>query len=260
MGAAPLRIGLSACFFHPDPQRNIFKGKTLAYCEQSMAHHVMSAGLLPIVLPMGTDALPLEAMVEQIDGLLLTGGSDLAPESYGETALRPEWAGDAVRDEYEIALLRACLARDKPVYGICRGAQVMNVALGGTLYQDITLQQPGTLVHRDWNMYDANRHDVEFAPESRLARVYGCTRARINSVHHQGIKDVAEGLAVEAWAPEDDVIEALRYTAEPEKYCVGVQWHPEFIDGRFPELLDPRPLLDDFLTEVRRRARASVAP
>ena len=254
MGTAPLRIGLSACYFHPDPKRNIFKGKTLLYCEQSMAHYVMSAGVMPMLVPSEGGTLRLEDMVEQLDGLLLTGGDDVAPQCYGEEPLQPEWAGDYVRDQYEIELTRLCLERDKPVLGICRGVQVMNVALGGSLYQDITTQVPGSLVHRDHATYDANAHEVDFVAGSGLARLYpDSTRAEVNSVHHQGIKDIADGLTAEAWSTVDNVNEALRYTAEPEKYMFGVQWHPEFIDDRFPQFLDPRPIMEEFLDAVRTR-------
>ncbi len=254
MAPPPPRIGLSACFFHPDPKRNIFKGKTLVYCEQSMAHYVMSAGILPSIIPAEGGTLRIPDMVAQLDGLLLTGGDDVAPESYGETPLRPEWRGDRVRDQYEIALLRACLEQDKPILGICRGVQLMNVAMGGTLYQDLTTQLPDALVHRDWDRYDGNRHGIEFAEGSGLAQLYPTgAGATINSVHHQGVKEVGDGLTIEAWAAEDRVIEALRYTADPDCYMFGVQWHPEFIDERFPDLLDPRPILDEFLAETRRR-------
>lgn len=260
MGNGTPRIGLSACFFHPDLERNIFKGKTLLYCEQSMAHYVMGAGIMPCLIPSAGGTLTLEDMVDQIDGLLLAGGDDVAPQCYGEEPLRPEWAGDYIRDRYEIALTRLCLERDKPILGICRGPQVMNVALGGTLYQDITTQCEGALVHRSHEIYDANMHEIEIAAGSGLARMYpGPTRVQVNSIHHQGIKDVADGLEVEARSTADGIIEALRYTAQPDTYMFGVQWHPEFIDDRFPQLLDPRPIMDEFLAEVRARTAASVA-
>lgn len=254
MTSAIPRIGLSACFFHPDPERNIFKGKTLLFCEQSMAHYVMSAGIMPCLVPSEGGVLSTADMVAQLDGLLLTGGADVAPESYGESPMKPEWAGDYVRDQYEIALVQACLEQDTPVFGICRGAQILNVALHGTLYQDITTQHPNAIVHRSWEHYDHNHHGVRFAETSGLAQLYANgAGATINSVHHQGIKDVGDGLTVEAWATEDDVIEAVRYTANPDRYLFGVQWHPEFIDDRFPNLLDPQPILDEFLTAARQR-------
>ena len=117
---------------------------------------------------------------------------------YGEEPLRPEWAGDRVRDEYEMALVRAFAAAGKPVFGICRGLQLINVAHGGTLYQDIATQKPGARVHRDAAAYDLNFHEVDVLPETRLASLLQAGRHRINSVHHQGIKQLAAGFEVEA--------------------------------------------------------------
>ena len=139
------RIGISACFFHPDPKRPIFTGKTLQYVEQSIVHWVQSAGALAVVIPSPEGPtkrgdVSLADYVELLEGLVLEGGSDMWPGSYGETPLRPEWTGDRIRDEYEIALLRAFVDTRKPVLGICRGMQVLNVAFGGTLYQDISTQ------------------------------------------------------------------------------------------------------------------------
>ena len=141
------RSAISACFFHADAKRPIFTGKTLQYVEQSIAHWVQSAGALALMIPSPdgptkrTD-VTLHDYAAALDGLVLQGGSDVWPGSYGEEPLKPEWSGDRVRDEYEIALLRAFIDAGKPVFGVCRGLQVINVAFGGTLYQDITAQQP----------------------------------------------------------------------------------------------------------------------
>jgi putative glutamine amidotransferase len=126
--------------------------------------------------------------------------------------------------------------------------QLLNVTFGGTLYQDISTQLSGALVHRDWEAYDHNHHDVDVAPGGLLAGLYGVGRHRINSVHHQAIKDLAAGLVVEARCPDDGVIEAVRW--EGEGWVHGVQWHPEFHvagDG----LLDPDPLMRAFLDVAR---------
>ena len=142
-------------------------------------------------------------------------------------------------------------AAGKPVFGICRGLQLINVAHGGTLYQDISAQKPGALVHRDAAAYDLNFHDVDVAADSRLAGLLGAGRHKINSVHHQGIKDVAPGFRVEAVSPVDGVVEAIRHAGAA--WVAAVQWHPEF---HRPELgvVDDTPLLRDFL-EAARRAR-----
>jgi putative glutamine amidotransferase len=249
--ARRLAIGISACFFHADPSRPIFTGKTLQYVEQSLAHWVQSQGALALMVPSPDgetrrgDVAPGH-YAELLDGLVLEGGSDMWPGSYGEEPLRPEWSGDRVRDGYEIDLLRAFVARGKPVLGVCRGLQVLNVAFGGTLYQDLALQKPGPLFHRSAQLYDRNHHQIAFEPGTRLAQLYpGQESATVNSVHHQGIKDLAPGFVVEARA-DDGVIEAIRRSGEP---CVaGVQWHPEFHVGDNAHLLCGAPLLADFMT------------
>jgi putative glutamine amidotransferase len=183
-----------------------------------------------------------------LDGLVMHGGADVWPGSYGEQPLRPEWHGDRIRDEYEIALVKAFTAAGKPVFGICRGLQLINVAHGGTLYQDIGTQKPGALVHRDADAYDLNFHEVDIVPGSRLAELLRESRHKINSVHHQGIKDLAPGFVVEATSPDDGVIEAIRHTGGT--WVAAVQWHPEF---HFPQLgvVDDTPLLKDFLDAAR---------
>ncbi|HEX8830997.1 MAG TPA: gamma-glutamyl-gamma-aminobutyrate hydrolase family protein, partial [Longimicrobium sp.] len=160
------RIGLAPCFFHADPQRPVFKGKTLLYLEESLSHWLQRAGALPYMLPTPAGGVTAGELLAQVDGLVLQGGSDVCPGSYGEEPLRPEWCGDSVRDAYEIELVRACMAADKPVLGVCRGMQVLNVALGGTLWQDLATQNPACRTHRDWDVYDALSHDIRIDPDS----------------------------------------------------------------------------------------------
>ncbi|HEY4186592.1 MAG TPA: gamma-glutamyl-gamma-aminobutyrate hydrolase family protein [Polyangia bacterium] len=250
----PVRIGVSACIMHADPTRALFKGKTLLYAEESMLQWLMAEGVLPILLPRASGALWAKDLVEglAIDGLILQGGVDMAPESYGETPVRPEWSGDRARDVYEIELISLCLAADKPVLGICRGAQVLNVARGGTLWQDVATQFPQGKVHRDWDVYDRHTHDIEIESGSRLEGWYGARAGRINSIHHQGLRGLGRDLVVEARSVPDGLVEAISLTGGAFAY--GVQWHPEFLATlRDPGLLDPGLLLRGFLDEVRRR-------
>lgn len=252
-----LKIGVSACFFHPDPSRKAAPSKTLQWIEQSTAHWVMSQGALPFMIPSPSgDTFRGDVTVADyaraLDGLVMHGGADVWPGSYGEEPLRPEWSGDRVRDEYEMALVRAFSQAGKPVFGICRGLQLINVAHGGTLYQDISTQKPGARVHRDGDAYDLHFHHVDILPDTRLAQLLGGAGPhKINSVHHQGIKDLAPGFQVEAVSPDDGVIEAVRYARGP--WISAVQWHPEF---HRPELgvVDDSPLLKDFL-EAAQAAR-----
>lgn len=272
----PLKLAVSACFFHADAARPIFTGKTLLYIEQSVAHWVMSEGAMPVMVPSPSTPPPsrpspspgtssstsrpvtFDAYADWLDGLVLMGGADLWPGSYGEEPLKPQWSGDRVRDEYELALTRAFVARGKPVLGVCRGLQLLNVAFGGSLYQDITTQHDGALTHRDAGLYDQNFHAVELVGGSRLASLYpGSTRFTVNSVHHQGIKQLAPGFAIEARSPEDGIIEAVRW--QGPSFVAAVQWHPEFHRPPGPPgQIDDAPLLRDFLAEVAAVAQAAV--
>lgn len=221
---------------HADPQRALFKGKTLQYLEERMALSCRRAGATPILLPDLGDVSGAQAVLQLVDGLVLSGGADVSPTSYGETPLQEQWAGDAHRDAYEIRLIEQAIAMGKPVLGLCRGMQILNVALGGTLYQDIGTQLPAALVHRDWEPYDALGHELQVAPQSWVAASYGACALAVNSIHHQSIKDVAEGLTVTATAP-DGVIEAVE-AIDAERFVVGLQWHPEWLESR-PGHTDP---------------------
>lgn len=252
-----LKIGISACFFHADPRRAIFKGMTLQYIEQNMAHWVMQRHAMALMIPSpdgetrrASSRIGVADYARELDALVLMGGSDVCPDTYREQALRPEWNGDRVRDEYEIALLRAFMDEAKPVLGICRGAQIINVAFGGTLYQDLATQLPGALSHRDWNIYADNVHATSIVAGSGLARLYpGTALTKTNSVHHQAAKDVGRDLIVEAWSEPDRVVEALRWTGL--SYVFGIQWHPEFHSPGVASFIDDTPILDDFLARAR---------
>jgi len=260
----PLRIGLSARIMHDAPRELGFHGKTLQYLEQSIAHWIMAHGALAYMIPtivsggeveVGRPGLSVRDYVAGLDGLLLQGGSDVSPESYGQRPLDPAWNGDRVRDRYEIELLREFVSQGKPVLGVCRGAQLINVAFGGTLYQDIATQVPGAIAHRDPEIYDELAHAVRLVPGSALAQLYpgAGEEHEVSSIHHQAVDALGDGIIVEARSVPDRVIEAIRWTGS--SYVVGVQWHPEFHDRAHKELLDDTPLLLEFLrcAEERRR-------
>jgi putative glutamine amidotransferase len=258
-----LLIGVSARIYFPEGPVLDMGGvwtKTLHYLEQSVAHWVMGGGALPVMVP-AVDAdsivqrreIELAHYAEALDGLVLQGGNDLAPQSYGETPLKPEWAGDRVRDRYEMELVQAFLAAGKPVFGICRGFQLLNVMHGGTLFQDIPTQRPASRAHRDGPSYERHFHDIEIVEGSRLAALYpGLRRAKVNSIHHQGIKDLAPGFDVEARCPEDGMIEAIRRPGPG--YLAAVQWHPEFHDTEHGTF-DDGALRDEFLAAARATRR-----
>lgn len=207
--------------------------------------------MIPAARPGLDVAIDADDFVDIIDGLVIQGGVDMAPESYGDEPLRDEWAGDALRDAYELELVQRCLERDRPVLGICRGHQVLNVALGGSLYQDIPTEIGELVAHRDGELYHENFHEVEIVEGSKLHGLYGVERGLVNSVHHQAVSRLGDGLQVEARCPQDGVIEAVRL--DDDAYAVGVQWHPEFQESHQAELLSTQPVLDDFFRAIRQR-------
>ena len=263
-----LKIGISACFLYPDPTRSAFGKKTLQYLVQSVPHWVMSGGAMPVMVPSPVgdttgardfhassdgSSVSVNDYAEWLDGLVLHGGADLWPGSYQEAPVDQRWQGDQGRDRYEIALLRAFVAAGKPVFGICRGMQLINVAYGGTLVQDIPSQRPDAKQHRDADLYDQNFHEVELVPATRLATLLASAAAqsrKINSVHHQCVKDLAPGFVVEARCPEDHTIEAIRHSGAD--WVAGVQWHPEFHRPEYGTM-DDRAIQQDFFEAVRKR-------
>ncbi|MES2532779.1 MAG: type 1 glutamine amidotransferase [Pseudomonadota bacterium] len=261
--AGRLKIGLSACFQHADPTRSLFTNKTLQYVEQSIAHWLMSAGAMVVMVPCPTGETArgdtkLSHYAEWLDGVVMHGGADVWPGSYGEEPLREAWVGDRIRDLYDLALVEAFEQAGKPIFGVCRGLQLINVAFGGTLFQDIETQHPNALQHRDPVSYDQNFHDIVLVEGTKLSTMYpGVQHARVNSIHHQGIKDLAPGFEIEAWSYPDRVPEAIRRVHHDghgvesragHGYIAATQWHPEFHRRSSTiSTVDDTAILDDFL-------------
>ncbi|MGF6857353.1 gamma-glutamyl-gamma-aminobutyrate hydrolase family protein [Paraburkholderia sp. CI3] len=251
-----LRIGVSARIFHPEPGAKGLRGKTLQYLEESVAHWVMSRDVLVFMIPtvghqgmLHPSNIRLRDYAKHLDGLLLQGGADVSPQTYAESATSHEWPGDRVRDMYELELLHEFVESGKPVLGVCRGCQLINVAFGGTLYQDIATEVPTANAHVNEN-YDQHRHGVHFPDGSTLLNMFpGRRDAIVNSIHHQAVKTLGRDLNIEAVSASDGIIEAVRYRRAP--FVMGVQWHPEFHRAGGPELLDCTPLLDTFLRVAR---------
>ena len=253
----PLRIGLSPRILHHPPAELGFRNKTLQYLEQTIAHWIMRRDALAFMLPsietggMERSSVRVRDYVAEIDGLVLQGGADVSPASYGEMPLRPEWAGDRVRDLYEIDLFWECVVQGKPVLGICRGLQLINVALGGSLHQDIATAYPHAIPHADPVLYDRHRHTIHIETNSGLARLYGEKPEHlVSSIHHQAIKRLGRDLMVEAVSASDGIIEAIRMRGAC--YVTGFQWHPEF-HADTTGLLDSGPILNDFLAAARKQ-------
>jgi putative glutamine amidotransferase len=258
MSRRPLRIGLSARIYHPQAGAKGLQSKSLQYLEQSVAHWVMSREVMVFMIPsvsgdgiVHRSSIRLSDYPQYLDGLVLQGGADISPQCYGEEPLNPEWAGDRLRDAYEMELLHEFMEAGKPVLGICRGAQLINVALGGTLYQDIATQFEGAAVHVH-DDYDRFSHEIVWDDSSGFAKLYpDLRRAGTISIHHQAIRSLGRGLRVEASGADDGLIEAIRLEGRP--YVLGVQWHPEFHPPGAPGLLDCTPVLDEFLAAARGR-------
>lgn len=201
---------------------------------------VRRAGGEPIEVVVGTD--DPEQIVARVDGLVLTGGGDVDPQLYGEAPHATFQAAEPGRDAFEIALARAAVTRGIPLLAICRGMQVLNVAMGGTLFQDIPSQVPGAVHHAVPQPRAGNAHEVWVASGSKLQALLSDhmedgETCHVNSRHHQSVKQVAKGFEVTATSP-DGVIEAMEQPDAP--FCVAVQWHPEnfWRTGEFRELFE----------------------
>ncbi|MCL6636584.1 MAG: gamma-glutamyl-gamma-aminobutyrate hydrolase family protein [Alicyclobacillus sp.] len=197
------------------------------------AQGVETAGGLPVVVPFLEDEQVVQALAERLDGLVLAGGEDVDPARFGEPPLAGLGTVVPERDALEMALIHALCAQGKPVLGLCRGIQVLNVAFGGSLYQDLGRQWRGHIQHAQKARRDHLSHEVRLAPHSLLAQLYGGqTRVRCNSFHHQAVRSVGPGLRAVAW-DADGLIEGIE--AADGRFVVGVQWHPENLWRRYPE-------------------------
>jgi putative glutamine amidotransferase len=190
-----------------------------------------AADAVPLIIPALASEFKLEELLDRLDGLLLTGSpSNVEPQRYGGEPSEPGTRHDPYRDEATLPLIPRAIEAGVPLLGICRGFQEMNVALGGSLWQKLH-ELPGNLDHRDdpeqpLEQQYAPAHDVVLAPDGLLRRLAGTDRVRVNSLHSQGVRELAQGLAIEARAP-DGVIEAFR-VRDARAFALAVQWHPEW--------------------------------
>ncbi|MGH2523265.1 MAG: gamma-glutamyl-gamma-aminobutyrate hydrolase family protein [Anaerolineales bacterium] len=231
---------------HADPDR-----AELDLLLDMIVRAVERAGGLPVLIPHGMSEATLRRLYARLDGLLFSGGGDVGPARYG-AEMRPAILGvDAKRDNAELALARWVIKEEKPFFGICRGAQVLNVALGGTLYPDVS-EHPGAGRHAfclnlplDLRPH-AIQHEIQIEEDSTLARVIGQPIITVNSLHHQACREVAPGLRAAAHAP-DGIIEAVEAPANP--FGLAVQWHPECL----PDAPEMRRLFERFVAACASR-------
>jgi putative glutamine amidotransferase len=211
------------------------------------AEAVTAAGGIPLILPPSADWH--REILDILDGLIVSGGEDVEPQRYGqEPHPTVQWV-DPVRDEFELEVVRYAFDRDRPLLGVCRGAQVLNVAAGGTLVQDLASQHPNLASHTQDQLHTVT-HAVELAPATRLRAAIGAGSLSVNSGHHQAIHTVSARLKPVAWA-SDGVIEAAE---SPDRtWIVGVQWHPEML---YAEHVEHRRLFEALVQAARESRRS----
>ena len=195
------------------------------YVVQQCMQALLAAGAVPVLLPVCADPEITERSAGLIDGLLMPGAPDLEPSLYGEEKLPCCGQTTPARDDAEIALLKKMMELDKPVFGFCRGLQLLNVVLGGTLYQDLPSQLGREVIHRQQPPFSELSHAVNIVAGTPLAELIPQERLMVNSVHHQGIKDHARNLVIMARS-DDGLVEGAYLPGY--RYVFGVQWHPEF--------------------------------
>jgi putative glutamine amidotransferase len=208
---------------------------------------VLRAGGVPVTLPCVAEQAAVRTAVQMVDGLLLPGGGDIDSHAYGEEPHPKTMFQDTHRDEMEFEATRVALEQGKPVLGICRGVQVLNVAFGGSLIQDIPTQVPEVLLHYSYALEPWLVHTIDLEEGSLLARIFGTTSMRVNSYHHQAVKDVGDGLRISCRA-RDGVIEGVEAT--DGRPILGVQFHPEELTAPYPQF---QPLFDWLVREAAAR-------
>jgi putative glutamine amidotransferase len=199
-------------------------GHFMDYTFSDYSQAILHAGGAPIIIPAAQDPKSMEAILNSVQGLILSGGPDIHPRRYGEEPLAGLGEVDEALDRMELMAARLAIDKNLPVLGICRGIQVLNVALGGTLFQDIASQVPESLCHTPKLDKAVNTHTIQIEAGSRLHKIIGKREIWVNGKHHQAVKDLAPGITVAARA-RDGVVEAVEHPRK--RFAIGVQWHPE---------------------------------
>ncbi len=191
---------------------------------------ILKAGGLPVIIPLMTDAKTVRILLENVDGLIMTGGEDIRPHLYNEYPIEQIGAVDSIRDVYDLMLIQLASNRNMPILGICRGEQLMNVAFGGSLYQDIPTQHPSSVKHLQSAPKSSGTHSIDVLSSSLLSNIIGRdSQIVVNSFHHQSVKGLASGFKVGAYA-SDGIVESIETT--DGRPMLAVQWHPEaMVDG-----------------------------
>lgn len=228
----------------------IIRGVSRVRVNEAYTNALAAAGLLPVILP-PLDAALAVASLTDVAGLVLTGGEDIDPAWFGQPPHAATGAPHAARDAYELALARAAADQRIPTLAICRGVQVMNVALGGSLIQDIPSERPGSLGHAPADQRAERVHRIAIDESSLLAGIVDATSIRTNSSHHQAVDRLGAGLHVTARS-DDGIVECVE-SSDPLWWMVGVQWHPEELTATAEDW--DRRLFSEFAEAVRRVGR-----
>lgn len=206
------------------------RAEPLIILQERYARAILEAGGVPLILPVFPDRSAIRQMLERLDGVLVSGGNfDIHPGRYGEEPLEGLGEIKNERTEFELGLLSLALARDLPLLGVCGGAQAINVALGGSLYQDIASQLPDAGEHQKGALKDKGGHKIKILDGTKLRQIVGRKELEVNTTHHQAVKKLGKGLIENATA-EDGIIEGIE--SGEHSFVLGVQWHPEFLAAR----------------------------
>ncbi|AVO00932.1 gamma-glutamyl-gamma-aminobutyrate hydrolase [Staphylococcus simulans] len=237
-------IGISANIL--TDQAGMFPGYKRCYVNQDYIRSIVKQGAVPMVIPITDNDDIIEAQIRQVDALLLSGGQDVSPQLYNEDPQDKLGETLLARDVFDFKLIEKAKERFIPILGICRGAQVLNVFHGGSLFQDTSYRQIQSLRHWQPTNPTEKTHEIRVFPNTRLSALFPEGRFYVNSFHHQVVNQLAEGFRVMAQS-NDGVIEAFESESYP--YMVGIQWHPEML--WYENSMDA--LFKDFVDQIERR-------
>ena len=223
---------------------NTFSGYRRSYVNQDYVEAILRAGGIPFIIPFNEDLESIREMVEHVDGVVLSGGHDVNPYNYGEDPLLKIGEVFPERDIFDMEIYKTAVKFNKPVFGICRGFQIINVVNGGSLYQDLSYADFVKLKHDQQDNPSQATHFVKFEEGTFLRDILG-EESKVNSFHHQILKDVAPGFIVVAKSP-DGVVESIQKITE-DCFVVGVQWHPEMLSVKYE---DSQKVFDEFVKKV----------
>ncbi len=223
-------IGITPDVGRSPAVRSANRGEPLVVLQERYARAILEAGGIPLILSVFPSPTAIRELLDRLDGVLLSGGNfDIHPRLYGEEPIQTLGEIKEERTQFELGLLSSALERDLPLLGVCGGAQAINVALGGSLYQDIASQIPNAGEHQQGALKDKGGHKIKVHDGTKLKQIVGREDLEVNTTHHQAVKKLGKGLIVNATA-EDGIIEGIE--SKEHSFVLGVQWHPEFLTDR----------------------------